>query len=58
MNASPNTREHIQEHPHAAALIKANKELIKGFSSATLKLRSSELCSFFVIFPLSFSFFH
>jgi len=39
MNASPNTREHIQEHPHAAALIKANKELIKGFSSATLKLR-------------------
>jgi hypothetical protein len=39
LNDTPETKKDIQEHPRAPQLIKASKDLIKGFSSATVKLR-------------------
>lgn len=39
LNTTPETRKDIQEHPRAAQLLKANKDLVKGFAGATLKLR-------------------
>ena len=45
LNTTPETRKDIQEHSRAAQLLQANKDLVKGFAGATLKLRCVTLPS-------------
>lgn len=53
LNATPESRKDVQEQPRAAALLKSNRDLVKGFATATLKLRHGPTVQLFPLPPHS-----